>query len=158
MKHEMKARYPAPSAVVIRMMTDKDFHTRKLEAMGTSKYRVLDHSFDGQDFLIRIERQVPVQMPGLKSAAETTVVNEERWRVGARAGEVRVEPQGMPVQMSCVTRMEDDGTDCVLTFEWDIEAKIPLVGKTLEKFIVTDMESRADAETRAAIALLDAYR
>lgn len=158
MKHEMQARYPASSDVVIRMMTDRDFHTRRLEKLGTSKYRVLDHAFDGREFRIRIERHVPVQMPGLKGGAETVVVNEERWNIATRSGSVIVEAGGMPVQMSCTTRMADDGEGCVLSFDWDINASIPLVGKTLEKFIVADMEKRAEGETQAGVALLDAYR
>ncbi|MEQ1438835.1 DUF2505 domain-containing protein [Fontimonas sp. SYSU GA230001] len=158
MKHEMQARYPAPADVVIRMMTDREFHTRRLERLGTSRYRVLEHAFDGQDFRIRIERHVPVRMPGLKGGAETVVVNEERWNVATRAGSVVVEAGGMPVQMSCTTRIADDGDGCVLRFDWDIDASIPLVGKTLEKFIVADMEQRAEGETAAGISLLDAYR
>ncbi len=158
MKHIMTTRYPAHSDVVIRMMTDRDFHTRKLEAMGLSHYRVLDHACDGQDFRIRIERKVPVQMPGLKGAGESTVINDERWSIGAKTGGVTVEPQGMPVDMTCTTQLCDDGGDCVLTFEWDINARIPVVGKTLEKFIVADMERRAADEARVSIALLDAYR
>ncbi|MFA5941049.1 MAG: DUF2505 domain-containing protein [Sinimarinibacterium sp.] len=158
MKHEMQARYPAPSEVVIRMMTDRDFHTRRLEALGMTRYRVLDHAFDGREFRIRIERHVPVQMPGLKGGAETVVVNEECWNVSTRSGSVTVEAKGMPVQMSCTTRMSDDGDGCVLSFDWDISASIPLVGKTLEKFIVTDMGNRAEDETRAGVSLLDGYR
>jgi hypothetical protein len=158
-KHQMKARYPASSATVIRMMTDKAFHVAKLEKLGLSKYEVLDHQFDGKQFSIRIERKVPVQMPGMKkSAGESTVVNEEKWDVAARTGSVAAHPQGMPLEISAVTAMADDGDGCVVTYDWNIHAKIPLVGGQLEKFVIGDMESRAAEETRVAVELLADYR
>lgn len=157
-KHEMKSRYPASSDIVMKMFADKGFHTRKLEAMGLTKYQILDHSVSADEFSIRIERKVPVQMPGIKKGGETSVTNEERWNLKSKTGRVEVEPAGMPVKMSCVTSLADEGGECVVTYRWDIEAKIPLVGGTLEKFIVSDMESRAADETRAGIALLADYR
>jgi hypothetical protein len=158
-RHVMKAHYPAPAAVVLKMMSDRAFHTRKLEALGLTQYEVLDHALDGQAFRIRIERKVPVQMPGMKKAAgETSVVNEERWDLSTRRGEVVVEPAGMPVEMKAALSIAEDGDGSVITFDWVINAKIPVVGGTLEKFIVSDMESRAAEETRAAVSLLDAYR
>ena len=161
MKHEMKARYPAPSSVVIRMFSDKDFHTRKLEALGLLKYQVLEHQFDGQEFRIKIERKVPVEAPGMVKKVvplETTVVNEECWSVASKTGRVLVQAQGMPLEMSCSTAMTDEGQECVITYHWDINATLPLVGATLEKFVVADMERRAAEETQVGISLLQAYR
>ncbi len=158
-RHEMKAHYPAPAAVVLKMMGDKAFHTRKLEGMGLTKYEVLDYACDAREFRIRIERKVPVQMPGMKKAAgETSVVNEEVWNLQTRTGRVRVEPAGMPVEMNAALTITDEGDGSVITFDWTINAKIPVVGGTLEKFIVSDMESRAAEETRVAVSLLESYR
>ncbi|MDD3764556.1 MAG: DUF2505 domain-containing protein [Nevskiales bacterium] len=157
MKHATTTRFPAPAATVIRMMTDRDFHVRKLEALGLAEFEVLAHDADGDDFRIRIQRKVPVQMPGLKGG-HTTVINEERWDRGSLSGSVQVEPQGMPVEMACRTRLLDEGDGCVQTFDWDIQARIALVGKTLEKFIVADMEQRAAEETRITLELLEQYR
>ena len=158
-RHEMKARYPAPADTVLKMMTDRAFHTRKLDGMGLSQYQVLDHACSGNDFRIRIERKVPVQMPGMKKAAgETTVINEESWNLATRSGRVRVQPAGMPVEMNAELSISDEDDGSVITFQWTIDARIPVVGATLEKFIVSDIESRAAEETRAAVALLDAYR
>lgn len=160
-KHETTTRYPAPADTVLKMMTDRGFHERKLGALGLAKYQILDHAFDGQDFRIKIERKVPVQAPGMVKKAlapETTVVSEESWNLAARRGRVAVAPQGMPVEMSCEVSIADDGSDSVITHRWNIEAKIPVVGGTLEKFIVSDMDNRAAEETRVAIELLQAYR
>jgi hypothetical protein len=161
MKHEMQVRYPASSAVVLKMFTDKGFHTTKLEAMGVHKYKILQHQFDGQNFSIRIERQVPMQAPALVRKLvpmEPKVTNEESWNVAAKSGKVRVEPQGMPVEMSCTMSMADKGKECVVSCSWEIRARVPLLGGALEKFILGDLERRSAEETEAGIALLKNYR
>lgn len=158
-KHPMQSRYPAPAATVLKMMTDREFHIRKLEKLGLPKYEVLDHHFDGEQFRIRIERRVPVQMPGTKKAAgETTVINEEHWNLVSRTGIVKAEPKGMPLEMSCEATMRDDGDGCVIDYEWSIHAKVPVVGAQLEKFVISDMESRTAQEHAVAVSLLDDYR
>lgn len=161
MKHQSEARFPAPSKVVIKMFTDRDFHERKLEGLGLLKYKVLAHEFDGADFMIKIERKVPVQAPGMVKkvvAAESTVVHEERWNLRRKTGRVVAQPQGMPVEITCEAVMSDDGGACLVRYDWNVHAKLPLVGGQLEKFIIADMTKRADEETRVAIALLDPYR
>ncbi|MDB5978234.1 MAG: hypothetical protein JWR07_4994 [Nevskia sp.] len=161
MQHKSQVRYPAPSDVVIRMFTDKAFHTRKLDAMGLKNYQVLDHALVGADFRIRIQRKVPMQAPALVKKivpAESTVVNEERWNTKSKTGRVVVEPQGMPLEMSCVTALKDQGGECIVSYDWTIKAKIPLVGGALEKFVVSDLERRSAEETEIAIRMLKDYR
>ncbi|MCX7062268.1 MAG: DUF2505 domain-containing protein [Gammaproteobacteria bacterium] len=160
LKHTSTARYPASASVLMRMFTDRAFHTRKLEALGTTRFEVLDHAFDGRNFRIKIDRRVPVAAPGGAKklmGGETRVINEELWDVTTMTGRVLVEPVGMPVEMSCDTTIAEDGGDSVVTFHWTINAKIPVVGGTLEKFIVGDMEKRADEEIRVAVGFLKDY-
>jgi hypothetical protein len=158
-KHQSYARYPASSDVVIKMFSDKNFHTRKLEQMGM-KFEVLEHAFDGKEFRIKVERRVPLQAPGMIKKvvpAETRVVNEERWTVASKTGRVKVEPQGIPINMSCTASMKDEGGECVITYNWDINATLPLMG-ALEKFIASDMEKKAQEENDVAVTLLGDYR
>ena len=123
------------------------------------KRQVLNCSGDASSFSIRIERKVPVSMPGMgKNAPESTVVNDETWNLASKTGRVVVELKGMPLEMSCVTSMKDEGKDCVVTYQWEVKSKIPLVGGTIEKMVVSDMDKKAEEETQAAIALLKNYR
>ncbi len=161
MKFEIKARYPAPSAVVIKMFCDKDFHTRKLEALGLSKYQVLDHKTDGASFRIRIERKVPMAPPGIISRlvpAEASVTSEERWDATQKTGKVKVEPAGIPVEITCTASIADAGQGSVVTYLWDVKARVPLIGGALEKFVASDMEKKMADEAKAAITLVDSYR
>lgn len=161
MKHESLLRYPAPAAVVLRMFSDVEFHQRKLSQMGLAHYTVLEHALDATLFRIRIERQVPLDVPGvLKKVvpASTRVLNEETWDLDRRTGRIRVEPQGVPVSLECSTSMRDEGQGCVVIYAWEVKARVPLIGGALEKFVITDTDRYARRETEVAITLLDAYR
>ena len=161
MKFEIKAQYPAPSSVVIKMFTDKDFHTRKLEALGLRKYQVLKHDSKDAEFSIRIERKVPMAPPGIISKlvpAEASVTSEERWNKTQKTGRIKVEPAGIPVEITGTASMADAGQECVITYVWDAKAKVPFVGGALEKFIANDMEKKMVDETKAAVSLLAPYR
>jgi hypothetical protein len=160
MKHQSKARYPAPVAVVMKMFTDPKFHSKKLDQLGV-KYKILECKAEAKEFRIRIERKVPMDAPALIRKllpAETTVINEETWNPSVKTGRVKVEPQGVPVQVSCSAAMKDEGGNCVITYDWDISARVPLVGGPLEKFVVADMDRRLEEETRLAVPMLKDYR
>ena len=161
MRFEVKARYPASSAVVIKMFSDKDFHTKKLEALGLRKYQVLKHESTDTDFSIRIERKVPMAPPGIISRfvpAEASVTSEERWNRTQKTGRIKVEPAGIPVDITGTATLADAGQECVITYVWEAKARIPLVGGALEKFIASDMEKKMVDETKAAVSLLGPYR
>lgn len=156
MKHQVLARYPASPDVIMKMFSDRAFHTRKLDAM-QAEYKVLAHSFDGQTFSIRVERKVPVQLPGMKKAAETSVINEEVWHLASRTGSVKVE-LAMPLDAKCVVTISADGEHSLITYDWDVKSKVPLVGGQIEKMAVADMDRRSADETRVAIDLIQHYR
>lgn len=161
MKFDIKAKYPAPSATVLKMFMDKEFHARKLVALGIARSRVLEHDAKGDDFRIKVERKVPLNAPGMVKKfvpAEATVVSEERWNAAKKTGTVKVEPAGVPVDIRCNARFTDDAQGCVITYAFEVSARVPLVGGALEKFIASDMESKFADEARAAITLLGPYR
>jgi hypothetical protein len=161
MKYQMKTRYPAPAAVVLKMFADDKFQTGKLDAMGVAQYRVLEYKFDGKQSAIVVERKIPMQAPAVLKkviGSEITAVNHESWNLTKRSGAVRVDTQGMPIDMSCTVGFADDANGCVAIYDWEIKAKLPLIGGTLEKFVVGDLEKRAADEARAAIGLLPKYR
>lgn len=161
MKFDIKARYPAPSAVVLKMFTDREFHQKKLGVLGIQKSRVLEHDTKGDDFRIKIERKVPLDAPGVIKKfipAEATVVSEEKWNRASKSGTVKIEPAGVPVDIRCTARFADDAQGCVITYAFDVSARVPLVGGALEKFIASDMQAKFADEARAAATLLDPYR
>ena len=161
MKFDIKAKYPAPSATVLKMFMDKDFHQKKLGALGITESRVLEHAAAGDDFRIKVERKVPLNAPGVVAKfvpAKATVVSEEKWNRAKKTGQVKVEPAGVPVDIRCNARFADDAQGCTITYAFEVNARVPLVGGALEKFIASDMETKFADEAKAAISLLGPYR
>jgi hypothetical protein len=161
MKYEIKARYAAPSKVLMKMFSDKAFYSRKMEALGIPKHDVLECSKKGGEFRIKIEFKLPIQAPAMIRkfvSADTTVLQEEQWNAASKTGSVNVVTHGVPVEMKCLATCVDDASGCTLTHSWNIVAKIPIVGGALEKFICADVQSRADKEQRLIPTLLDQYR
>lgn len=160
MQFETQGRYPASSDVVLKMFTDKDFHVAKMNKLGI-RHEILQCDSDGDEFIIKAERAVPVQASGIVKKimpATTQVVNDERWRLSDKSGSVVVQTKGVPLDMSCTAQMHDEGDECVITYKWNIKAKIPLGGGALEKFVRNDMEGREAEELEAGISFLDDYR
>ncbi|MCI5104457.1 DUF2505 domain-containing protein [Algiphilus sp.] len=158
MKHQSESHYPAPAAVVLKMFADRSFHERKLQKLGIANFEIIEHEADGERARIRISRQLPVQLPGMKKGAGA-VVHTEVWNLKDGVGDITAEPQGMPLEMRCSARIEPDGDDaCVARYEWDIKANVPVVGKRIEKFVAADIDKRGEQEAEAGRTLLDDYR
>lgn len=160
MKQKIESRYPVPAAVVMRAFADPAFHTAKLEGLGLMKYKVLEQQSSAEQFRIRIERKVPLEAPALVRKvvpSETTAVSEERWQLRTRKGRVIVEP-GIPIEMSCEASIDDVGPECVVSYQWEVRAKVPLIGGALEKFILADLTAKLVDETRVAATLMAKYR
>jgi hypothetical protein len=161
MKQEIKQRYPAPASVVIKMLTDRKFYTDRLELLGHTKYEVLDHKADGKVFSLKIRRKLPMQVPAAVKkfvSPETTIVHEDRWDVASKTGRISIDLQGVPIEMSCTTALTDSGKDCLLTYSFDIKAKVPLIGGVIEKAVAAENEKEIPLQTKAGTELLKNYR
>ena len=99
MKQKLEGRYPAPSGVVIKMMTDRKFYCDRMELQGQKAYEVIDHHFDGKEFSLKIKRKLPA----------ASVTSTESWNVASKTGRIIVELQGMPVEMSGATSLREEG-------------------------------------------------
>lgn len=148
MKQVLKGNYPAPSGVVIKAMTDKKFYTDRLELQGISEYEVVDHKFDGKDFSITIKRKVTA----------INVTSVEKWNVAKKTGTISVELAGMPIKVSATTALADEGKGSVLTYHWEFESKVPLVGGKLEKTFAGENEKAVPEQTKFGIQLLKNYQ
>lgn len=148
MKQKLESRYAASSDIVIKMMTDKKFHCDRLEMQGHKDYEVVSHKSDGKTFSIKFKRK----------ASAVTVQHEDIWNIASKTGRIVVELQGMPVEMTAKTSLRDEGKECVLTYEWDINSKVPLVGGKIEKSIAAENEKAIPEQARVGNLLLKNYR
>ena len=148
MKQKLEGRYPAKSDVVIKMMTDRKFYTDRLDLQGVKGYEVLDHKSDGKKFSITIKRKITA----------VNVTSVETWDVATKKGTISVELSGMPIKVSCVTSLKDDGQGSVLTYDWDVSSGVPLVGGKIEKQFAGENEKAIPEQTRLGIQLLKNYQ
>lgn len=156
MKHEIRSRYPVSTDVILRMFANPDFHAAKLKGLALKSFKVLEQESRGDEFRIRIERKVPLDAPALVKKvvpSETSATSEERWNLKTRKGKVSIEP-GIPVDMSCEVTIKDVGAECLVTYTWEVRAKIPLIGGPLERFICSDLEAKMVDETRVTASLI----
>ena len=160
MKLQTKDRYPASSDVVIKMFSDPDYHVKKMNKLGI-KHEILSSNTAGDEFTIKAKRYMPIDASGAvkKVLGETTeVTNTESWHVSNKTGAVAVETKGVPLKMSCTGKMVDVGDECDVIYDWEINAKIPLVGGALEKFVAGDMQKSQAKELAVAHTLLADYK
>lgn len=160
MKREVNADYPASADVVIRMFADGEFHRMKMEKLGI-EFEILEQEFDGNELRMKSKREVPVNASGVaaKFMPETAeVVNDERWRISDKSGSVVVDTKGVPIDMRSTAYMRDDGDNCIIHYDWEVKANIPIGSGALEKFVIGDMDQREAEEKEVALALLDSYR
>lgn len=161
MKQRIEQRYPASSDVVIRMMTDKSFYTRRLELGGHKIYEIVSHKIEGDAFSITFRRKLPVAAPGpVKKfvSAENTIVHEDAWNRATKQGTIAVRIEGMPIEISARTSLRDEGGACVLTYDFEIRSSVPLVGGMIEKTVAAENDKAIPEQTRLGLRLLDEYR
>jgi hypothetical protein len=148
MKQKLEGRYPASSDVVIKMMTDRKFYTDRLDLQGIKDYEVVEHKADGKTFSITNKRKVTA----------INVISVDSWNLAKKTGRISVELQGMPMEVSCTTALADKGGECVLTYDWDIVSKVPLVGGKIEKQFAGENEKAIPEQTRFGLQLLKNYQ
>lgn len=158
MKHASTIYYPAPAAAVLRMFTDPAFHARKLEMAGIAAFRILEHHLRGDEFGIRVERRVTVKLPGGgKGSPLNRVIHDETWNLKTARGHVEVTLPGIPLAMHSDSTLTDRDAGCTLHYDWTVTSTLPIIGRSLEKFIIGRMDAEAAPEHRAGAELVSAY-
>lgn len=157
MKWRYSADYSQPATEVLRWFTDREFQQRKLAAIGGGD--VLYHDFDGRHYRLRSRRRVTLsaQAPAFIAKALGTgmsVVYEETWDTQQATGAIGFEFPGVPVQIDCTTAISNIAGGSRMTYDWDIRAKVPMVGGQVEKLLVADLEIKLPAEVEACRRLL----
>jgi hypothetical protein len=158
MKWHYSTQYKMPSQEVLRHFTDRDFQKRKLDEIGGGD--ITEFEFDGRRYRMRSRRRVSLEAPAPGFIAKALgsggmmVVYEDRWDVETATGSVGFEFAGVPVQVTCTTALIDNAGGCEMRFDWDIKAKVPVVGGQVEKLLVADLEIKLPAEVNAIRRLL----
>lgn len=144
--------YEHPIDTVIGAFTDPDFYLEKFEGVGARNVEVLSSSDEDGVFAIETQREVPLDVPGaLKTflGSWTTVLQNEEWiegEDGQYLNEIEINSEGVPALITGTMTLTPTGEGCINEVVMEIDCRIPLVGRKLEKFVAESTEEQLDAE------------
>ncbi len=145
------ARYDAPVADVLAMLTDPAFREKAARAQGVTSVQVT--STDGA---VKIDQEQPnTDIPAFARAfaGETTrSVITETWT--GETATFGVETPGKPAAINGTRRLVADGAGTLDTFECEAKAKLPLIGGKIEKLIAGKFADGLETEHGVGTAWL----
>ena len=162
MKFQKRLEYNKSSDAVIKMFGDAAYFERKFQLLEALAFEVLDQSTSADTFLIRMKLTFPLSVPVPGFAKKvvgdtTTLVEEDRWNLGAKQGTLSIDVQGAPVKAIGQMRLVDQGGGCVNEINWDVNCSVPLIGKKVEKLIADDIQAKGAADARVTNEILTDY-
>lgn len=134
------------------LLTSTDYAQEKNERTGGSDVSV-NATDNGAGTTLVVERTLPANVPSFakKFVGETiTTVQTDEWSAadadGTRTVTSHVEFKGSPLEVNGKYVLKGDSNGSVMDIEFDIKAKVPLVGGKLEKVVLGETERAVVAE------------
>ena len=129
---------------VFDCMTDPDFLVERCIALGetSAECEVED---EGSKTTVSMTRVVTRDLPKVLAKVfepKQTLVVEENWQTigDNRIGKSVFKVEGQPVEVHAKFKLAPEGKGCVYSVEHTAKVKIPLIGGTVEKYIVTQIQ------------------
>lgn len=145
---EIKERYQyfLDPKTLLKAFSDRDYHLEKYKFTGASNVEVLECLQDGEAFRIKTRRTEKINVPKLASGilSETIViVQTDEWTPKGNneiAGNYQLAIEGTPMatQGNMIIRPHASGSELEVSIVAIV--KIPLIGKTLATFLVSDIK------------------
>lgn len=162
MQAKQKAVFPKKSDVVIRMFTDKEYFLAKYKNLGAENIQLLEHKQNGDEFTIKVSRDVPADVPLPAFAqkffpSKMSVTQRDTWNAKTKRGKLDIQLKNVPATITCDMELKDEGSGCANYLNWNIKVSIPLIGGKLEQVLWDDMNKKEAADTAEGIKLLAKY-
>ena len=153
---EHSVRYDAPLADVYAMLTDPEFREKAAWAQGSIS---VDAQVDAPSVTIDMVQRL-TDIPSFAKpivGERTRAVQEETWHDGEWA-DFSVSSPPLPIGIKGTRRLvvDDDGT--LDTFEGEAKARLPLIGKKLEKLLSDRLKDAWNTEHGVGAAWLAGER
>ena len=153
---EHSVRYDAPLADVYAMLTDPDFREKAAWAQGSIS---VDVQIDGPSVTIDMAQEL-TDIPSFAKTIvgeKTRAVQAETWHEGVWA-DFSVTSPPLPIGIKGTRLRVVEGDVTLDTFEGEAKAKLPLVGKKLEKLLAERLTDGWNAEPAVGVAWLAGER
>lgn len=135
LRHELT--YAAPPGDVLAMLTTPGYWDKVAAATGALSNKA-GVTADGDATTIVVDQEQAVQ--GVPSFAKkfvgesTRAITTQVWR--GLSASYTVDTPGKPTSISGTASLAPGGDGCVLTYDLDVKASVPLIGGKLEKLVV----------------------
>jgi len=135
---------------VFELLTDKKFLAERLEAVGEDP-PLIKMSKKGNKVEIQLERAARRDLPKVAAKLIGSVQKfnmRESWQPDGDgwSGNYLIEFEGVPGSVAADFELYPTDDGCVYSITHKPSVKMPLVGKTLEKILVSQVEDGCDAE------------
>lgn len=139
-----------PAEDVYALLTDRQFLAERLEAVGEDP-GVVKVSKRGKKVDIHLERASRRDLPKVAAKIIGEVQRftmKESWQPDGDgwSGSYLIEFDGVPGSVAADFELYPDGDGCVYRITHKPKVNMPLVGKTLEKILASQVEEGCDAE------------
>lgn len=144
--------YAHSTDAVYALFTDSKEIEAKQEALGAREISILDCDKDDDGAVVRFERELPAEVPGILSKflqPWNTVEQSEQWQVGEGDGygcELAIDIANVPVDVHGTLELKPTDEGCVNEVRLVVECGIPFVGKVLAEFVASDCRRLIDEE------------
>jgi hypothetical protein len=145
-------QFNTDSDTLFSLLTDPDVLVARSAALGEKNISCEAETL-GRKTVVRLERTVKRDLPKVLAAmfdAENTIRTEEQWETvgNSHLGNISTEVVGQPVTLSAKFKIKPTETGCEYSIDYQCKANIPIVGKKVEEFIISQTASGLDQEMR----------
>ena len=139
-----------PAERVFGLLTDKNFLAERLEAVGELP-PVINVSKKGKKVEIQLKRAARRDLPKVAAKLMGSVQKfsmKESWQPDGDgwSGNYLIEFEGVPGSVAADFELYPADDGCVYSITHNPNVNLPIVGKTLEKILVSQVEDGCDAE------------
>lgn len=142
--------FTADADAVFALMTDADTLIARCTALG-EKNITCEVEQNGRKTVVKLNRTVKRELPKVLAAmfnAENTIKMHEQWEsIGSTyMGTYTAEVVGQPVALSARFKLKPTDSGCDYSIDYQSKASIPLVGKKVEEFIISQTAGGLEQE------------
>lgn len=155
MQFQETSFYPQSAETLLRVFSNSAYFVDKYARAGARDIRVLEAVETDGGSRITVSREVDVEVPvpafARKHVPHTiTLVQTDSWDYPSRSGHLEIRFRGMPAQINCAMRLEEQDRGTLLVLNFTVRVQVPFVGTRLAELLARDLRSKFERDSAAA--------
>lgn len=151
MKTTYEHTFPFSKKFLLEQYSSKDFYEARIKIDGIQNSKLLNFKEKGAETTFQIDREVEIRTHSApkfiqkiadKFVGDSALLSTQiTWNKDKASGLNIIQAKGVPVSVTIKFLIKEISSDkAVIKSEMEINAKIPIVGKQLEKFMLPKAE------------------